>query len=159
MAENAIRKQKIIPNYVGWMLLMLHVSWLDSMFLAVNRVHSIKRIQAVHVKRYVYTCLLFSHTRTFNSIFYLPNCFTHLFLSIRMYEQLHKYNAQPSAFSRSDGYQNFFYYPTIFFGTVLPFVVLSILNGFLIWTVRKSHKMRHAMTNTRQVLTSNAIYS
>lgn len=56
-----------------------------------------------------------------------------------------------SDFSRSESYQNFFYYPSTFFGTLLPFVLLSILNGFLIWTVRKSQKIRHTMTNSRQV--------
>lgn len=65
--------------------------------------------------------------------------------------QVHSYSVRQSDFSRSDSYQNFFYYPSTFFGTLLPFVMLSILNGFLIWTVRKSHKIRHAMTNTRQV--------
>lgn len=65
--------------------------------------------------------------------------------------QTHMYSVSKSNFSRSDGYQNFFYYPSIMFGTLLPFILLTALNGFLIWTVRKSHQMRHTMTNTRQV--------
>ncbi|XP_031625698.1 FMRFamide receptor [Contarinia nasturtii] len=65
-------------------------------------------------------------------------------------QELHSYSVKQSNFSQSPGYSNFFYYPSILFGTLLPFVLLSILNAFLIWTVRKSHKMRHAMTNTRQ---------
>lgn len=65
--------------------------------------------------------------------------------------QTHSYSIVQSNFSRSESYQNFFYYPSTIFGTLLPFILLSVLNGFLIWTVRKSHKMRHAMTNTRQV--------
>lgn len=138
---------------------------------ALNQTNTSASCQKVHLHMItIHIFLLFSplsiftHTQLeirlsfYASIFYLRNCFTHLFIYSNVYEQLHKYNAQPSTFSRSDGYQNFFYYPSIFFGTLLPFVVLSILNGFLIWTVRKSHKMRHTMTNTRQVLTSNAIY-
>lgn len=66
--------------------------------------------------------------------------------------KVHSYSVRQSEFSQSASYINFFYYPSTFFGTLLPFVLLSILNGFLIWTVRKSHKMRHAMTNTRQVI-------
>lgn len=62
------------------------------------------------------------------------------------------YYVVPSIFSQSDSYQNFFYYPSTIFGTLLPFVMLSILNAFLIWTVRKQHKMRHRMTNRRQVI-------
>lgn len=71
------------------------------------------------------------------------------------YDKVHSYSVRQSDFSRSASYQNFFYYPSTFFGTLLPFVLLSILNGFLIRTVRKSHKMRHTMTNSRQVTISN----
>ncbi|XP_055294798.1 neuropeptides capa receptor-like isoform X2 [Sitodiplosis mosellana] len=65
-------------------------------------------------------------------------------------QEVHSYSVKDSDFSQTPSYKNFFYYPSTFLGTLLPFVLLSILNGFLIWTVRKSHKMRHAMTNTRQ---------
>lgn len=85
------------------------------------------------------------------------NCFLRIFANLCVFFpllciwQIHKYSVVPSIFSQSDSYQNFFYYPSTFFGTLLPFVMLTILNGFLIWTVRKHHKMRHTMTNRRQV--------
>lgn len=81
-------------------------------------------------------------------IFYYIEIFDYFFL----HKKVNSYSVMQSVFSRTSSYQNFFYYPSTFFGTLLPFVLLSILNGFLIWTVRKSHKMRHAMTNTRQVM-------
>lgn len=78
-----------------------------------------------------------------------------IFCIFFLIKKLNSYCVRPSDFSRSESYQNFFYYPSTFFGTLLPFVLLLVLNSFLIWTVRKSHKMRHTMTNTRQV---NAIF-
>lgn len=62
----------------------------------------------------IFTCILPSTIPYFVIGKLHPFIYLFIYLSIRMYEQLHKYNARPSVFSQSGGYHNFFYYPSIF---------------------------------------------
>lgn len=48
-------------------------------------------------------------------------------------------------------YKQIFYIFTDVIFKFLPLIMLTVLNYFLIMTVRKSHRMRNTMTNTRQV--------
>lgn len=49
-------------------------------------------------------------------------------------------------------YKQIFYIFTDVIFKFLPLIMLTVLNYFLIMTVRRSHRMRNTMTNTRQVM-------
>lgn len=62
-----------------------------------------------------------------------------------------------SDLGKSDLYKEIFFYFTAIVFKLIPLVLLTVLNTFLIVTVRKSHKMRNTMTNVRQVRAFNRI--
>lgn len=64
---------------------------------------------------------------------------------------MHYIYADQSDLGKNDLYKEIFYILTTAFATFIPLILLTTFNCFLVATVHRSHKIRHKMTNTRQV--------
>lgn len=65
--------------------------------------------------------------------------------------QIYYIYADQSELGKNDLYKEIFYILTTAFATFIPLILLTTFNCFLVATVHRSHRIRHKMTNTRQV--------
>lgn len=77
-----------------------------------------------------------------------PTFFSHLIFILQTIEIY----ANESELGQNATYKKIFYIFISTFGTFVPLILLATFNCFLVAAVHRSHKMRHTMTNTRQVI-------
>lgn len=78
------------------------------------------------------------------------------FATAQIYEELSLF-AVDSSLRKSETYQRIFFPFTSIVFVFLPLILLGTFNCFLVSAVRRSHKMRHKMTNARSTV-SKSVY-